>query len=62
GFATRFGYHAATGNYVDGLRWLLEGERWRERGKRGYRYVSGVHEKKTVIERHVEVYEGLMRG
>jgi len=62
GFATRFGYHAAAGNYVDGLRWLLEGERWRERGERGYRYVSGVHEKKRVIERHVEVYEGLMRG
>ena len=62
GFATRFGYHAAAGNYVDGLRWLLDGERWKERGERGFRYVSEVHEKKRVIERHVEVYEGLMRG
>ncbi len=62
GFATRFGYHAAAGDYVEGLSWLLEGDRWRERGERGYRYVSAVHEKKRAIDRHVEVYEGLMRG
>jgi glycosyltransferase involved in cell wall biosynthesis len=61
GFATSFGYHVAAGDYVDGLRWLLEGERWRERGERGYRYVSAVHEKKKVIDRHVEVYESLLR-
>ena len=61
GFATRFGYHAAAGDYADGLGWLLEGDRWRERGERGHRYVSAVHEKKRVIERHVEVYESALR-
>jgi len=62
GFATRFGYHAAARDYAKGLSWLLEGDRWRERGERGYRYVSAVHEKKGVIDRHVEVYEELLRG
>jgi glycosyltransferase involved in cell wall biosynthesis len=61
GYATRFGYHANAGEYAEGLRWLLEGDRWRERGERGHRYVSAVHEKKRVIDRHVEVYEGLLR-
>jgi glycosyltransferase involved in cell wall biosynthesis len=60
GLATRFGYHAAAGNYTEGLGWLLEGDRWRERGERGYRYVSAVHEKRGVIDRHVEVYEELL--
>ncbi len=60
GFATRFGYHAAAGDYAEGLGWLLEDERWREGGERGQRYVSAVHEKKRVIDRHVEVYEDLL--
>ena len=61
GFASRFGYHAAAGDYAYGLGWLLEDDRWRERGMRGRRYVSEVHEKKRVIDRHVEVYEGVLR-
>lgn len=61
GFAARFGYHAAEGDIAEGLGWLLGDERWRERGERGHRYVSAVHEKKRVIDRHVEVYEGLLR-
>jgi intergrase/recombinase len=60
GFATRFGYHAAARDYAKDLSRLLEGGRWRERGERDYRYVSAVHEKKGVIDRHVEVYEELL--
>lgn len=61
GFTTSFDYHVAAEDYVDSLRWLLEGERWRERGEKGLSYVSGVHERKRVIDRHVEIYESLLR-
>ena len=43
-----------------GLRWLLEGDRWRERGERGRAYVSEVHEKERVIDLHLEAYEALL--
>ncbi|MGD2201572.1 MAG: glycosyltransferase family 4 protein, partial [Candidatus Bathyarchaeota archaeon] len=59
-FATNFGFHASEETLDEGLRWLLEGDRWRELGERGYDYVSRVHEREKVIERHLEVYKELM--
>ena len=60
GFTTRFGYHVTGSDYVSGLRWLLEDERWRERGEKGYKYVSEVHEESRVVDLHLKHYNRLV--
>lgn len=60
GFATRFGHHVTGDDYESGLRWLLEDERWREKGKEGYRYVSEAHEAGRVVDLHLEHYNRLV--
>jgi hypothetical protein len=42
------------------MRHLLEGDAWKEKGERGHAYVSEVHEMGKAIDRHMEVYEGLL--
>jgi glycosyltransferase involved in cell wall biosynthesis len=56
-FASRFGVHVSYDELVDGLTWLLEDDRWRERGVLGYGYVKKHHETKKVIEQHLKEYE-----
>jgi glycosyltransferase involved in cell wall biosynthesis len=58
--ATRFGYHAESGDYERGLTALLENDTWRTRGQAGYKYVRDHHELRTVIDKHVAVYESLL--
>jgi hypothetical protein len=48
------------GDYASGLRWLLEDERWREKGEEGYRYISEVHEEGRVVDQHLEHYNRLV--
>ncbi len=60
GFASSFGFHVKNGNLDQGLRFLLEDDRWRERGKKGRAHVSKVHEKKRAIERHIAAYVALL--
>jgi len=60
GFASEFGYHVTDGDLDKGLRFLLEDDRWRERGERGYEYVSEVHELGRVIDRHIAAYEDVL--
>ena len=62
GFASEFGFHVTDGDLDRGLRFLLEGDRWRERGKKGYAYVSEVHELGRVIDQHLAAYEALLSG
>jgi glycosyltransferase involved in cell wall biosynthesis len=57
--ASRFGYHAADHDFSQGLGWLLEGDRWRERGEAGHGYVSENFELDRVVERHIAIYERL---
>ena len=62
-FAKKFGYHAKVGDLNDferGLNWLLEEDKWRELGKRGYEYVKEVHEFNKVINEHIKIYEELL--
>ena len=60
GFASRFGAHVGDSDLESGLRWLLEGNRWRELGETGRAYVSEAHEKERVIDLHLEAYEALL--
>ncbi len=62
GFASTFGYHAMFGRLDSGLRFLLEGGRWRRMGERGFAYVSEVHEVGRVVDRHIEAYRALLEG
>jgi len=60
GFASEFGYHVTDGDLDKGLRFLLEDDRWRERGEKGYAYVSEVHELGRVVDRHLDAYTALL--
>lgn len=61
GFSSKFGYTARYDDFAQGLRFLLERERWRVRGQRGYAYVRDVFETSRAMDRHVAVYERLLR-
>lgn len=60
GFASRFGYYVTDENFVKGLAFLLEGERWRELGESGYRHVRETFELKEAVHRHLVAYEKVL--
>lgn len=62
GFASEFGSHVTDGDLDEGLRFLLEEDRWRYRGEKGYAYVSEVHELGRVVDRHLAAYKSLFSG
>ncbi len=59
-FAKNFGYHVRDGNFKSGLEYLLENNRWREAGGRGFEYVRENNDLNKVIERRIQVYETLL--
>jgi glycosyltransferase involved in cell wall biosynthesis len=62
-FASSFGFWAQRGDladYIDGLRFLLTGDRWQARGERAFEYVSATHEYDRVIDQHVDVYRRII--
>ena len=60
GLTSTFGYHATDDDYAEALRRTLEEEDWLERGRRGRRYVEENHEAGAVVDRHIEIYGGLL--
>jgi glycosyltransferase involved in cell wall biosynthesis len=60
GFASRYGARVEAGDFAGGLRWLLERDRWRERGTRGYAHVRDTFELHRAVDRHLEVYQELV--
>ncbi len=62
GFASNFGHHVKDTDLESGLRWLLEGDRWRELGERGRAYVAEVHGRKRVIDLHLGAYQALLEA
>ncbi len=60
GFASCFGKHIPVDRLDEGLSWLLEDERWRERGLKGFNYVREHHEMKKVIDQHIAEYKEKM--
>ncbi|HVE77810.1 MAG TPA: glycosyltransferase family 4 protein [Gemmatimonadaceae bacterium] len=59
GFASGFGRHTPDGDFDAGLRFLLDADRWRERGLAGWRYVTETFETGRAIERHLAAYSEL---
>lgn len=62
GFASRFGYNAARDDFAHGLAWLLEHDRWRERGQLARQHVSDVFAVDRAIDLHLEAYRALLDG
>jgi glycosyltransferase involved in cell wall biosynthesis len=61
GFATSFGYCALNQDFETGLRWLLENDRWKELGEKGYAHVKEEYRTDLVIDQHLHVYESTLR-
>lgn len=62
-FASEFGYWAEKGDLEDyrrGLDVLLENDRWKELGEKGYDYVKNTHQFSKVIDQHIQVYEEVL--
>ncbi len=56
GFASRFGCRVDGDDFGSGLHALLEGNRWRERGLAGARFVREHYAMPVAIERHCRAY------
>lgn len=62
GFASQFGYHAENNDFEEGLRHLLEKDRWRECGEKGYQYVKETFEMNRAIQLHMDIYKKLLEN
>jgi glycosyltransferase involved in cell wall biosynthesis len=60
GFASQFGYHAADGNLHQGLRFLLEDNRWARCGERGFEYVRSIFASEVAMKAHVDRYREIL--
>ena len=59
-FASRFGYHARTGDFTEGLAWLLAADRWRTQGAQGQAHMRETFEITKAMDQHVAAYERLL--
>ncbi len=44
-------------DFAQGLSWLLENDRWRERGISGYKYVKETHNLGPVLQEYLSIYK-----
>jgi glycosyltransferase involved in cell wall biosynthesis len=66
GFSSEYGYfvknqspnrkYPDVEDFARGLAWLLENDRWREQGQRGYEHVRDTFETEIAIQRHISTY------
>jgi glycosyltransferase involved in cell wall biosynthesis len=61
GLTERFGYWASRDDFTEGLKWLLESDRWRVLGEESYRYVSENHRLDKIVDQLINHIEELMR-
>lgn len=60
GFASKFGYHAARGDFETGLRYLLNDDNWRGHGQQAYQYTLETFETSRSIDLHEKYYASLL--
>ncbi len=60
GTASRFGYWAKRDDFAQGLRWLLEQDRWKSKGHQAYEFFRTMYDQRAAIERHVTLYQRLL--
>lgn len=64
-FASSFGFWAKRGDlddFTEGLKFLLQEDRWRLLGEKACNYVLETHEYERVIDQHVHLYEQLLQA
>jgi glycosyltransferase involved in cell wall biosynthesis len=59
-FASRFGALAGEDTLEERLAWLLEQDRWRERGAAGRDFVSRDFATRQAVDRHLAIYESMV--
>ena len=59
-FASRFGCLVEDGDFEAGLRYLLDQDRWRQRGREGAAYVRGTFAVDHCIDEHLRRYRELL--
>ncbi|MBD3206708.1 glycosyltransferase [Candidatus Bathyarchaeota archaeon] len=62
GLTSRFGFYTPIGDFENGLEFLLDGDRWRDLGNAGFRYVKENHEIGKVLDLHLEHYTELSKS
>ena len=62
GLTSRYGYLVGGNDYAEGVRRMLTDEGRRYKGTKGRRHVEEVHELGKVVDRHLEIYRGLLAG
>jgi glycosyltransferase involved in cell wall biosynthesis len=62
GLTGRYGYLVGGDDYAEGVKRMLTDEGRRNKGTKGRRHVEEVHELGKVVDRHLEIYRGLLAG
>jgi len=62
GLTERFGYWAQRDDFAEGLKWLLENDRWSALGEEGYKYVRENHSLEKVINELISKLKNLTEG
>lgn len=57
GFASHFGYHVCDGDFAQGLRYLLEEDRWYAKAQEGYAYVQATFSLEPAMKAHLQTYQ-----
>jgi len=60
GFASKFGYWARMGDFAQGLRFLLNDDKWRYRGEQAYEYVKRFNDINIVADEYIRIYKTLL--
>lgn len=60
-FASDFGAHVHENDFPTGLTRLLTDDAWRAQGERGYAHMVKYHERETVVEQWVQIYERIVQ-
>ncbi|MCZ6800252.1 MAG: glycosyltransferase family 4 protein [Nitrospirae bacterium] len=60
GFASEFGYHVLDDRFDEGLRKLLDNNKWKEQGERGRRYIQEHFELNRAMDNHMAMYQQLI--
>lgn len=59
-FASNFGYWAEYEDFDNGLKYLIEGDKWRMHGKKGYEYVREHYRYDVAANAHLDLYSKLL--
>jgi len=59
-YTVNFGAWCSTDNLKNGLKWLLDNDRWRELGEKGYEQAKSIHSTEKGIEAHINLYRKLL--